>query len=62
MTTRCRSCGNLTVNHTGRCTRCGEPSHLTEPEPHKPNPFDRFVPAAALLVVLTGLAIWYLVR
>lgn len=62
MTTRCRSCGNLTVNNTGRCARCGEPSHLPEPVPHKPNHLDRFVPTVALLVVLAGLIIWYLVR
>ncbi len=62
MKTRCRSCGNLSVDHTGRCTRCGELSHLPVPAPHKPNPLDRFVPTVALLVVLAGLVIWYLVR
>lgn len=59
MTTRCRSCGNLAVNHTGRCAKCGEPNHA--PEPRSVSFIERVGPVVVVLLALAAVAVWYLV-
>lgn len=60
MTTRCRSCGNLSVNHTGRCARCGETNHAPEP---RPAPLlDRILPVAVVVLSVLAVAAWYILQ